>query len=130
MYAGQTRLMVPFTPGWSAPHSAGGETFDNAKTMDSFSFGLLCMWLIFDVEKSPNGYEYPTSAQNILVEKAHHLLQNASKESFQEGPQIEDFQTLFDLTLNLDEDQRTGTFSEILKLLDKSGYVCYLSEIS
>jgi serine/threonine protein kinase len=61
---GSSRINMPFSRGWTAPEypRRGGYTFSEAMRMDVFSFGLVCLWLLFFSEKE----EVPDDVQNAL----------------------------------------------------------------
>lgn len=45
------QLMLPISEPWNAPENAGrprGWTFSQAVKADLFSFGILCLWLLFE----------------------------------------------------------------------------------
>lgn len=58
------RINLPSSPGWTAPEYPrhGGYLFPEAVQMDVFSFGLVCLWLLF----FPSENEVPEVCQEAL----------------------------------------------------------------
>jgi hypothetical protein len=117
LYTGQGRIITPFTPGWSAPSTRGGETFLQAKARDAFSFGLLCLWLLFHIAPRPKGFEFRAATPQTLVATAQNLVET---EKALDESQKQDYRMLFSLTLSLEAERRIGDFNEILKHLSYS----------
>lgn len=57
-------INMPITVPWNAPEHHGRAFYPRAaKAMDVYSFGMLCLWLLFSVESS-EATPYPSGAVN------------------------------------------------------------------
>lgn len=107
-------ISMPYSKYWTAPeHHHRGFTPMQARQMDAYSFGMLCLWLAFDrtmVDRADNIREY----SEILEEYTPGLNEKSLHSSDQVNYSLH---TLFKLSLSKDPTQRTADFSSFLELL-------------
>lgn len=111
LYAGTGLINMPFSPGWSAPSTRGGVKFPHAKTMDAFSFGLVCQWLLFSTAPRPKGYSFSSAMPQALVDAALALVDREAELDEDQKPKM---RALFSSSLSLDAVRRRGDFNTIL----------------
>jgi serine/threonine protein kinase len=117
-------INMPATPGWCAPEWYQNHTAANitaAKKMDTFSFGLLCAWLLFHTT-SANGHQngreyrpdefYPSAVAGLI---------SSSGISATKRLQL---QELFNKTLAREPQIRCSDVSQCLRLLTPKRYAC------
>jgi len=111
------RILMPYSKHWTAPeYHHRGFTPMQARQMDAYSFGMLCLWLLFDrmmTDREGNIKEDPEISEDIveytpdLTEKTLHLSDQVNYS----------LHNLFKLSLSKDPAQRTADFSTFLELL-------------
>lgn len=118
VFAGDSdRIMMPYSKNWTAPeHHHRGFTPIQARLMDAYSFGMLCLWLLFgrmttardgNIEGDPEISEDILEYSPGLTEETLHL-----------SDQVDySFHNLFKQSLSQDPAQRTADFSTFLELL-------------
>lgn len=112
-------ITMPLSKPWTAPeyHHRGGFLPEQARKMDAYSFGLLCLWLLFyskEVDRDCNFREYLKYSQKEPLQYASELLRaTADLESWEK----DHMQKIFRSTLAQDPAERTANFEEFLKLL-------------
>ena len=113
--------MLVYMPGsqkWVAPEWRPNITtnLEGALKMDAYSFGMLCMWLLFyniHGNDSSGFYEDTKSAQATLVLARKLTIEAVGSEA----QQIQKLTRLFDSTLAIDPTDRSADFGALLRLL-------------
>jgi serine/threonine protein kinase len=116
-FASKSELVnMPRSQYWAAPEwHHRGFTPANAMKMDTYSFGILCLWLLFynnQENTTCNFYSDLNSAQSILVLAQQSVIEMASLDD-----QRRSFlNQLFDLTLANNPAERSLDFNELIRL--------------
>ena len=110
-------IRMPKSEPWNAPeHHHRGFTFSQALRMDAFSFGMLCLWLLFhEMENYPHLTQLKQlKSEDKLQSYAHKLTMAAL--GLEDG-QRENLRVLFGSTLVKDPEGRNPDFASLLQLL-------------
>ena len=111
-------VIMPSSGLWTAPERHHRQILrENARKMDAYSFGLLCLWLLF-YNKGANGdrnfKKDLKDSQKRLLGYAFELLRaSADLENWEK----DNMQKVFTSTLAQDPAERTANFNELLELL-------------
>jgi serine/threonine protein kinase len=118
LFASDNELVkMPRSPYWVAPewHHRGFTTKDAMK-MDVYSFGMLCLWLLFyntvEGNTTRDFYNHLNSMENVLV-LAH---QSIAAIAGLDDQRIHGFNQLFDLTLAKNPAERSLDFNQLIPL--------------
>ncbi|KAK2836994.1 hypothetical protein FQN49_006514 [Arthroderma sp. PD_2] len=111
------KIFMPKSSLWCAPeHHFHGFTLCEAMSMDVYSLGRVCLWLLFkDAE------EYPTDAKMLQLKASDEL--RAMADRFvgvldMEPSQKRNLQAFFNSTLAVDQKERNNDVQMLLRLLD------------
>ena len=111
-------ITMPRSQFWTAPEWHERHFLPiQAKRMDAYSFGMLCLWLLFyDHFSNANG-DFGKIMEKSKLEVLDHALELTDTLTCHNIQQRVDIRKLFSLTLAQDPAERTSEFSEILQLL-------------
>jgi hypothetical protein len=114
-------VKLPKSEPWNAPeYEPGGVKIEDAKSMDIYSFGMICLWLLF-----PSAFDGLINTRNGLGRGASRTdLQTAAQElaSKEESLKPSSRQSLaefFGTTLSLDPSKRQRDWQKLIKLLER-----------
>jgi serine/threonine protein kinase len=116
--SGSVHLATPAA--WTDP-TYRGEALDanTAKKMESYSFGLVCAWLLREASihrvSQNSGTPVSSAAQSAKPEDWSAVLAGISN---LDADQIRNIRKFFSLTLAADRDQRSTDFPELIRLLE------------
>ncbi|KAL8907095.1 MAG: hypothetical protein Q9171_006000 [Xanthocarpia ochracea] len=111
-------IRMPRTKIWTAPEWQEREYLPiQAKKMDAYSFGMLCLWLLFYTSSSSADCDFEKDMENTSTEVLDHALGLIESIAFPELQQRDNIRRLLCLTLPQHPTERTSDFSEILHLL-------------
>lgn len=120
-----SRFAMPMTEPWEAPEWEEGYQFSflEAKNMDAYSFGMLCLWLILYMSlDSPEAmvgqFENLSERSGDMYDAATSLIE--SHVGLQ-TPRKEKLDKLFSLTLINDPNCRSFDFDQFLSYLTTDG---------
>jgi hypothetical protein len=131
-------ILLPKTEPWSAPECHHRWTdFLAAKKADTYSFGMLCLWILFRDRFSDIAAEFP---EQIRSQEDFHLFKVALEElkrkdkmndfakSLVRSESINEYQKenlcqLFSISLVNDVGKRNSSFTLLLQLLEENRYV-------
>ena len=103
---------------WTAPERHHREILPiQARKMDAYSFGMLCLWLLFynkNTNRDRNFKEDFKHSQKELSSQASELLRTTAD---LENWEKDNMQKVFRSTLAQDPAERTVNFNELLELL-------------
>ena len=117
--AGNTLINMPKSQPWQAPewHHRGFGISDAMK-MDVFSFGMLCLWLLFytlsDNKETDFFHDLDWGNKRLALALAHSHITDAV--GLSEESKI-DLHRFFQLTLAIEKDMRTLDFRLLLSLI-------------
>ena len=135
-------VLLPESWPWNAPeHHFGGFNAEEAKKMDVYSFGLLCLWLLFgdrlpdtpqttadgtagsiSFNESPLQFGRPTLLEVLKDEDRVDDIANNLVESMP-GLDVEyriRLREIFSLALPLDPEKRTSDLARVIGLLSQN----------
>ena len=116
--ADSAAIRMPRSQFWTAPEWHERHILPiQAKRMDAYSFGMLCLWLFF-YNSFPNvNCHYQKIMEESSLGMLNHALELTNSIECHKIQQRANMQKLFRLTLAQDPTERTSDFSEILQLL-------------
>jgi hypothetical protein len=133
-------IAMPMSRPWNAPKRDGGQVkLSEAKKMDAYSFGMLCLWTLFKEKFFETALKYLEPHDSVsfieprgeyfrqsLVEKlkqsdklrvlARELVETTTSISNQQRRNLGRF---FDSTLTHDSDRRISDFRYLIQLLGR-----------
>ena len=111
-------IIMPESGIWTAPEWHHREILPRqARKMDAYSFGMLCLWLLFYNKRANGNRNFKKDledSQKRVSDYASELLRASSDLDSREK---DDMQKVFSSTLTQDPIERTASFNELLKLL-------------
>ena len=111
-------VRMPRSKRWTAPEWHEREFLPTqARRMDAYSFGMLCLWLLFYNNISNTDREFERDMEDTTTKVLDHALGLIGTIASPEFQQRDNIQSLLSLTLAHDPTERTSDFSEILQLL-------------
>ena len=116
----QELFLMPGSPHWAPPewHHHYETDVEGAKRMDSYSFGLLCLWLLYyNTDSEPNSnrdFFEDVGAGKVTLDFACGLTKASLDLSDQEK---DDLDQLFNLTLAFESYKRCSDFQQLINLL-------------
>ncbi len=117
------RIAMPISWPWHAPERANSPFAVNltaAKKMDSYSFGLVCAWLLF--------YNYRCGEKRVFLDDFNPETQppipldSFLSSSTVPQAQVNALRELFTMTLGTDPDYRSINFKRFVQLLGRERY--------
>ena len=118
---------MPYSKLWTAPERHHREILPiQARKMDAYSFGMLCLWLLFynrGTNRDSNFSKDVEDAQKELSDYACGLLRASADLEIWEQDNV---QNIFGSTLVQDPAERTANFNELLELLSPYRSVQFL----
>jgi len=132
------RVFLPKSRPWNAPeHHFGGFTTYDAKKTDVYSFGILCLWVLFGNTYIPlDRMERPTELMSFHASTgpqtsleqlkyddkvevlANTLMESVSLADFNAEHRIR-LKEFFSLTVTINPEKRTSDFGRLLYLLGR-----------
>ena len=116
---------MPKSAYWTAPEwGKTGTRFSGAKKMDAYSFGMLCLWLLFfstqgeGNDEGKNGGSFRNALQRRGPALGLASVLVASETRFDKEGR-ENLRELFRLTLERDPLQRSSDFAKFASLLGR-----------
>ena len=111
-------ITMPYSKLWTAPERHHREILPiQARKMDAYSFGMLCLWLLFYnrvANRDSNFNKDVEDSQKELSDYACGLLRaSADLENWEK----DNVQKIFSSTLVQDPAERTANFNELLEFL-------------
>ncbi|KAI1255339.1 hypothetical protein MGN70_003404 [Eutypa lata] len=129
--ARRPRLKLPISRPWNAPEhtrSAREWTFEQAVKTDIFSYGMLCLWVLFGryfenliQDKRDGRYGISTVKENIR-QLSDQLLND---EPYLTVEQRKSLRKFFASSLHEDPEQRESNMLKLLRVLDPKQFVIY-----
>ena len=114
-------VRMPRSKNWTAPEWHEREFLPiQARRMDAYSFGMLCLWLLFYNNISSADCEFEKDIEDASTEVLNHALGLIGTIAYPELQQKDNIQRLLSLTLAQDPTERISDFSDILQLLSPS----------
>ncbi len=111
-------VRMPRSKFWTAPEWHEREFLPTqARRMDAYSFGMLCLWLLFYNNVSSADRDFEKDMEDTSTEVLDHALGLIGTIASVEFEQWNNIQRLLSLTLAHAPTERTSDFSEILQLL-------------
>jgi serine/threonine protein kinase len=116
VFAGSGGILMPRSATWVAPEWKGGCEFRfcDARKMDAYSFGMLCLWLLLFDFPGPLNLNTLRERDTDMIAFANELVKQKADLSVL---QRQNLSKIFSLTLNDNPDKRTLDFDEILSCL-------------
>jgi hypothetical protein len=114
-------IKMPYSGIWTAPELHHRDILpEQARKMDAYSFGMLCLWLLF-YNKGANRHR---NFENDL-EHSQKELSNYASELLEGTPDLKNrqkdkVQKIFRATIAQDPVERTANFNELLEILSPS----------
>ena len=121
VYTGRGRIEIPRTEGWEAPEWAqrGGFSFSEARKVDVFSFGLVCLWLLlYDYSNPLNICKLRREARNMAAFACDRVRLQSALDDLKK----QKLMMLFMSTLTSDPEERSSDFDPILQYLTARRY--------
>lgn len=113
------QIRMPDSELWTAPerHHRGGFLPTQAKKMDAYSFGMVCLWLLFYNEGASQDHNFKKDIKELQKELSCYAsgLLRASVDL--ENWEKDNVRHVFRLTLALNPAERTENFNELLELI-------------
>lgn len=113
-------IEMPKSEPWNAPeHHHRGFKLSKAIAMDTYSFGMLCLWLLFGETKDypTNGVLEQYKSEDKLPALAHKCVMTAAGLN---PEQKSNLNGLFSSTLDREPNRRNSDFKFLLELLAKN----------
>ena len=114
-------ISMPKSEHWTAPEWHHQKILPReARKMDMYSFGMLCLWLLFYNKSSTTDRDFKKDLKDLensrakIVDHASGLVEATA---YLKNRDRENIQIVLRLTLNQDPAERASNFSEILPLL-------------
>ena len=119
LFATDTDLVtMPKSDLWTAPeHHRRQVRPTQARKMDVFSFGMLCLWLLFYNIGSNRDGNFKKDLKETHLEVVHYGFQKIKETADPNSQGRVNIRRLFSLSLSQDPDGRTSDFGELLKFL-------------
>jgi serine/threonine protein kinase len=118
------KIFMPKSALWCAPeHHFNGFTLLEAKSMDIYALGRICMWILLMQSE-----HYPTDAAILRLKMSDELRFIAARlisQSELEASQKNQLELFFDLTIALDQERRLCNIRELLAVLGSDRYLSY-----
>lgn len=124
-------ITMPYTELWVAPEWHHGMFLPiQARKMDAYSFGLLCLWLLFYNKGADRDRKFEKDLEDSQKEPLHHASELLRATKDLENWEKDNMQNLFRSTLAQDPAERTANFDELLELLSthRSVQLLYLKQ--
>ena len=112
-------IIMPFySELWAAPerHHRGMLPV-HARKMDAYSFGLLCLWLLFYNKAVDRDHNFRRDVENPEIELSHHASELLEATADLETWEKRNMKRVFRSTLAQNPDERTAYFTDLLELL-------------
>ena len=111
-------VRMPRSKSWTAPEwHEGGFLPLQARRMDAYSFGMLCLWLLFYNNNSRPDRELEKALKDANTQVLDHALGLVDTIAWIDVKQRDNIQKLLKSTLVQEPTERTSDFCEILQLL-------------
>jgi hypothetical protein len=111
-------IKMPISKPWNAPEwHHRGVKLSEARAMDVYSFGMLCLWLLFKENKNysnDNTTLEQLKSDDLLSDFAHQLIVTTTGLNTEQGHNLDLF---FNSTLVRDPKRRNLDFKKLLHLL-------------
>ena len=124
IFTGDDLIDMPISVPWNAPeHHHRGFDSISAMKMDVYSFGLVCLWLLFfNSEKSHNDFLTALHNQTNLLDLSHSLARAEAEQLNSTVCERINLLNFFDLALANDPRQRSFSFQELMQELRSNRY--------
>lgn len=123
-------ITMPYSELWTAPEQHHREIRPiQARRMDSYSFGMLCLWLFFYNKSGDRDRNFKNDFEDTQKKPLSWAYELLGVEMGLGDRRKKDVKDIFRLTLAQDPAERTAEFTEILQLLssNRSEQVLYSS---
>ncbi len=111
-------ILMPNSGVWTAPeHHHRGFLPRQARKMDAYSFGMLCLWLLFYNKAANRDRTFRKDLKDSRMELLYHASELLRATPDLENREKDDLQKVFRSTLAQNPAERTTDFDEILELL-------------
>jgi serine/threonine protein kinase len=116
VFAGNGGILMPCSETWVAPEYVKGQEYrlSDAKKMDAYSFGMLCLWLLLFDFPGPLDLNTLRRRETDMIVLANEL---AERKADLNVLQRQNLSKIFSLTLSDKPDKRTLNFDKILACL-------------
>lgn len=120
-------IIMPDSGLWTAPEQHHREILPRqARKMDTYSFGILCLWLLFYNKGTNPRCNFKKDLEDSQTRLSDFTFELLRATSDLENWEKDDMQKVFRLTLTQDPVERTGNFDELLELLSPYRSVSFL----
>lgn len=114
-------IIMPYSELWTAPEQHHREILPlQARRMDAYSFGMLCLWLFFYSKSEDRDRNFRRDLENPQKKPLSLAYELVAAETGLEDRRRNDIQNTFRLTLAEDPAERAAEFTEILELLSSN----------
>ena len=111
-------ITMPNSPPWTAPERYHrGIWPKEARKMDAYSFGMLCLWLLFYNKAANRDHNLEKDLEDPQKELSHHTSELLEARADLENWEKDNLQKVFRSTLIQEPVERTADFTDLLKLL-------------
>jgi serine/threonine protein kinase len=125
IFTGDDLIDIPISVPWNAPeHHHRGFDSIGAMKMDVYSFGLVCLWLLFfnSEKKSHNDFLTTLHNQPNLLDLSHSLVRAEAEQLNSAVCETIKLLNFFELALANDPRQRTSSFQDLMQELSPMKY--------
>ena len=111
-------ITMPYSELWTAPeqHHRGILPIQ-ARKMDAYSFGMLCLWLLFYNKGANRDRNFEKDLEDSQKELSNHASELIRATADLENREKDNMHKVFRSTLAQDPAERTANFNELLQLL-------------
>ncbi len=114
-------IIMPFSELWTAPEQHHREILPvQARRMDAYSFGMLCLWLFFYNKSEDGDHNFRRDREDPRKDPLGQAYEFLEAETALDDRRKKKIQNVFRLTLAEDPTERTAEFTELLELLSSN----------
>lgn len=114
-------IIMPFSEFWTAPEQHHREILPvQARRMDAYSFGMLCLWLFFYNKSEDGDRNFRRDREDPQKDPLGQAYEFLEAETALDDRRKKKIQNIFRLTLAEDPTERTVEFTELLELLSSN----------
>ena len=120
-------IKMPYSELWTAPERHHREILPiQARKMDAYSFGILCLWLLFYNKGANRDLNFKKDLKDSQKELSGHAFELLRASADLENWEKDNMKKVFRSTLAQDPAERTANFDELLELLSPHRLVQFL----
>lgn len=111
-------VTMPYSELWTAPEQHHREILPiQARKMDAYSFGMLCLWLLFYNKGAARDRNFKKDLEDSQKEPSIYVSELLRASANLENWEKDNMQKVFRSTLAQDPGERIANFNEVLRLL-------------